>query len=285
LAPKAKVIVNLTRGSVVCEHGLIADRPLRRMRGLLGRPSLPVGEGMLLQPAPSIHTAFMRFPIDVVFLDRSLRVLKIVEKLRPWRVASAPRARAALELAVGEGALRGIEAGDYLGVVETDLDTEDAGWTLTTSVALSGRRSRDLAGTAPADQSADAPDQRAISSTRILLVGTDRRFRSVAAALLTRRGCTVIVSDRTVGVAELASRERADVVVLDAGSSLTVASREAARAQTLECPVAVVVVGDDPEEGLSGMPVLAKWGPFQGLYGAIENARLTASQGSPNGRH
>ena len=61
---EAKLIVNLTRGGVVCERGVIADRALRRMRGLLGRRTLPEGEGMLLRPAPSIHTAFMRFPID-----------------------------------------------------------------------------------------------------------------------------------------------------------------------------------------------------------------------------
>ena len=80
---ESKPIVNLTRGSVVCERAVIADQPLRRMRGLLGRRSLPAGDGLLLRPAPSVHTAFMRFPIDVVFLDRDLQVLKVVEALRP----------------------------------------------------------------------------------------------------------------------------------------------------------------------------------------------------------
>jgi hypothetical protein len=70
-------IVNRTRENVACEQAIIADRPLRRMRGLLGQTSLAVGEGILLMPAPSVHTAFMHFPIDVVFIDRELKVVKI----------------------------------------------------------------------------------------------------------------------------------------------------------------------------------------------------------------
>jgi hypothetical protein len=61
---KTKLIVNLTRGECICV-GELADRPLLRMRGLIGRRGLPAGEGMLLWPAPGIHTAFMRFPIEV----------------------------------------------------------------------------------------------------------------------------------------------------------------------------------------------------------------------------
>ena len=112
----SKPIVNVTRGNVVCEHTVIAGKPLRRMRGLLGRRALPAGEGLLLMPAPSVHTAFMRFPIDVVFLDRKLEVVKVVEELRPWRLASARHARLTLELAAGEGSARGIEVGDTLKV-------------------------------------------------------------------------------------------------------------------------------------------------------------------------
>lgn len=119
--PGSKKILNVTRGTVVCEETTIADSALRRMRGLLGRTSLPAGEGMLLHPAPSIHTAFMRFPIDVVLLDRHLQVLKIVERLPPWRTASAKRARSVLELAAGEVASVGIEVGDQLATAEGDV--------------------------------------------------------------------------------------------------------------------------------------------------------------------
>jgi uncharacterized protein len=121
---EAKVIVNLTRGGVVCERAVGADRMLRRMRGLLGRRVLPAGEGMLLRPAPSVHTAFMRFPIDALFLDKNLAVVKVAAQLRPWRAASASGARAVLELAAGESAIRGVEVGDRLGLTELDPDTD-----------------------------------------------------------------------------------------------------------------------------------------------------------------
>jgi hypothetical protein len=84
------------------------------MRGLLGRRSLASGEGLLLKPASSVHTFFMRFPIDVVFLDRDLRVLSIAHDLRPWRAAGRPGARAVLELPAGECERRGLQPGDCL---------------------------------------------------------------------------------------------------------------------------------------------------------------------------
>ena len=58
-------------GRIVCESVRVADTIARRMRGLLGRKDLPSDEGILLRPAWSIHTAFMRFPIDAVFIDPS----------------------------------------------------------------------------------------------------------------------------------------------------------------------------------------------------------------------
>jgi hypothetical protein len=84
------------------------------MRGLLGRGSLPGGEGILLRPAGSIHTFFMRFPIDAVFLDRDLVVVGIERDLRPWRAAARKRAHSVLELAAGECARRGLREGDAL---------------------------------------------------------------------------------------------------------------------------------------------------------------------------
>ena len=104
-------------GRVVCEHLLVAARPLRRMRGLLGRSGLNEGEGILLRPAGSIHTFFMRFAIDVVFLDRDLVVLGIEPSLEPWRTAGRRGAKSVVELASGECERRGIEVGDTLTVV------------------------------------------------------------------------------------------------------------------------------------------------------------------------
>jgi uncharacterized protein len=247
MAAESRLIANLTRGTVVCERVVVADRPLRRMHGLLGRRSLPEGEGMLLQPAPSIHTAFMRFPIDAVFLDGTLRVLRIVERLPPWRAASGPRARAVLELSEGESARRGIEIGDLLSVVEVGEHLE---------AVVNGPNSNE------SDE-----------NVRVLLVGTDRRFRAVAAALLTRRGCSVAVGDRIGNAAELAKRHGSEVVVLDATAQPAAAAQDAARIEALRPPVGVVVVRDAPIEGFAAPRAVAKWGSFDQLYGAIEHAR------------
>jgi uncharacterized membrane protein (UPF0127 family) len=98
-------------GTVVCERCLLAETSLARLRGLLGRSGLSSGEGLLLRPAGSVHTAFMKFTIDVVFLDRDLRVLKVVPELVPWRTAGCRGARAVLELRAGEASRRAIRAG------------------------------------------------------------------------------------------------------------------------------------------------------------------------------
>jgi uncharacterized membrane protein (UPF0127 family) len=84
------------------------------MRGLLGRRSLPESEGILLRPASSVHMFFMRFAIDVVWLDRDLRVLDVKTNLRPWRTAARRGARGALELAAGEADRVGLRVGDRL---------------------------------------------------------------------------------------------------------------------------------------------------------------------------
>jgi uncharacterized protein len=101
-------------GDVLVERCFVADKPWSRMRGLLGRSALPVGEGLLLKPAGSVHTFFMRFPIDVVFLDRELSVVDVAAELRPWRTARRKGAKAALELPAGEAARRGIGVGSAL---------------------------------------------------------------------------------------------------------------------------------------------------------------------------
>jgi uncharacterized protein len=80
----------------------VADTPQSRMKGLLGRGSLPPGQGMILDPCRLIHTFMMRFAIDVVFYDRAHRVTRAVADVRPSRMAwGGWRARATLELPAG----------------------------------------------------------------------------------------------------------------------------------------------------------------------------------------
>lgn len=82
-----------------------------RLRGLLFMARLQRGEGLLLAPCASVHTAFMRYAIDVVFLDRSGAICKIVPDLRPWRLAACAGACQTLELAAGEASRLQLMAG------------------------------------------------------------------------------------------------------------------------------------------------------------------------------
>src|SRR3982751_1924970 len=94
----------VTRASdnlLVCNDCVVADSAPTRIRGLLGRASLTSGEGLLLRPCASVHTWFMGFAIDALFLDHDLRVVRIAAELRPGRMAAARKAKAVLELAAG----------------------------------------------------------------------------------------------------------------------------------------------------------------------------------------
>jgi uncharacterized membrane protein (UPF0127 family) len=102
------------RGNAVCERCGVAETPVTRLRGLLGRRGLGSDEGLLIRPTFAIHTWFMRFPIDAVFLDRDLVVVDVVAELRPWKVAARRGAKAVLELAAGESRRRGIQTGERL---------------------------------------------------------------------------------------------------------------------------------------------------------------------------
>ena len=106
--------VTTSGGEVVCDRCVIAESAWLRTKGLLGRADLPQGEGILLRPASSIHMAFMRFPIDAVFLAKDLTVLKVVRDLAPWRMASRFRAHAVLEIPAGTCERSGVREGDRL---------------------------------------------------------------------------------------------------------------------------------------------------------------------------
>jgi hypothetical protein len=106
---------NVTRGTVVAERAEEARSFGQRLVGLLGRASLPDDGGLWLEPCNSVHMAFMRFPIDVVFASAEGRVVAVVPNLAPWRVTRLYRgARVALELPVGAVARSGTAEGDHL---------------------------------------------------------------------------------------------------------------------------------------------------------------------------
>ena len=101
-------------GQIVCERCEVADGPVSRMRGLIGSTRLPRGRGMLIRPTWFVHTAFMRFPVDVIFLDRDLTVLAVREHVQPWRTGGHLRAHCVLKLAAGESAALALQVGDQL---------------------------------------------------------------------------------------------------------------------------------------------------------------------------
>ncbi len=108
-------VVNRTRDAVLGERVELARTPWTRLVGLLGRAALDAGGGMWLEPCDSVHMLFMRFPLDVVFVDADGAVVDVVAGLRPWR-ATWPRARArvSIELPVGTVARTGTRAGDLI---------------------------------------------------------------------------------------------------------------------------------------------------------------------------
>lgn len=113
-------VINETKATVVAEEVRLADGIWSRFWGLMGRKALPEGGALLLRPSSSIHTAFMRFPIDVVFLDRSLRVVKVVPELKPFRATIALGAHSALELNAGAAVGAGVQKGDQLALVDQE---------------------------------------------------------------------------------------------------------------------------------------------------------------------
>jgi uncharacterized membrane protein (UPF0127 family) len=115
------ITVERENGDVICERCLLADTPWTRFRGLLGRCRLEADEGLLIRPAGSVHTLFMFFAIDVVFLDREDTVVKVVPALRPWRFAAARRAKRTLELPDGTASRLRLVPGERLVLVPGQL--------------------------------------------------------------------------------------------------------------------------------------------------------------------
>lgn len=110
-------IENVTRGILVVTRGRSADNFFTRFKGLMGAPCLAAGEGLLILPCNSIHTHFMRFPIDVLYVSRDLEVVHIDHGMAPWRFGRIHRkARFVVELPAGTTTATGTEVGDRIAV-------------------------------------------------------------------------------------------------------------------------------------------------------------------------
>ncbi|MEX0851205.1 MAG: DUF192 domain-containing protein [Gaiellaceae bacterium] len=239
-------------GRIVCERCVVADRAHRRMRGLLGRRRLNPGQGMVLRPAFAIHTHFMHFPIDVVFLDSDQVVIAIERSLRPWRTASCRGAREVVELASGECDRRGLEVGDR--------------------VAWASRSASDVRADTTGSPWVDTPEPRA----RVLVASRDPRFVKLARFLF---------EGRDLEVEELTTPERLsvaiadpdlDIAVLDGGEDVAAALRNANHSRSLRPEVPIVIAADTGGRSPAGIRVFDRWNETEELLLDVE--RLLAEQ-------
>jgi uncharacterized membrane protein (UPF0127 family) len=99
-------------GEVVASAVELAGTSETRRRGLLGRDSLDPSAAIIIAPTSAIHTFFMRFVIDVAFVNREGRVLKIAHDLKPWRMAASLRGFAVVEMSAGCMRRSGVVVGD-----------------------------------------------------------------------------------------------------------------------------------------------------------------------------
>jgi uncharacterized membrane protein (UPF0127 family) len=108
-------VMNLTRNTLLADEAQRAESFMERFRGLMGVTDLPVGHGLHIAPCTSIHTFFMKIPIDALFLDASQQIVDICHAMTPWRVSRVYfGAKSVLELPAGTAAASKTEPGDRL---------------------------------------------------------------------------------------------------------------------------------------------------------------------------
>lgn len=94
----------------------VAKTTAQKTRGLLGRKHFPIGEGLLIEHCNSIHMFFMKFPIDVVYVDQQMKVVKLVKDLKVWMMSMCSQAVHTIELPTGTIDLHRIRVGDELNI-------------------------------------------------------------------------------------------------------------------------------------------------------------------------
>jgi uncharacterized membrane protein (UPF0127 family) len=118
-AMKSVYRLETAAGTVVAAHVEVAEGVVSRFLGLMGRAELPEGHGLALRPCNSIHMFFMRFPLDVLFVDGDGRVVRVLHSIRPWRASTLVRgAKAAIELPAGTAQRAGIVPNAVVRLVE-----------------------------------------------------------------------------------------------------------------------------------------------------------------------
>ena len=105
---------NETRNTILAISADVADTSEKRRTGLLKHQGLKPGEGLWISPCESVHTFFMKFAIDLVYVDKSKKVRKVRHAVPPWRLSACLSAHSVLELPAGAAKETGTVAGDQL---------------------------------------------------------------------------------------------------------------------------------------------------------------------------
>jgi uncharacterized membrane protein (UPF0127 family) len=115
------IVRNQNRETVLGEAIEVADSAVQKVKGLLGKECLEDGQGLLFKKCSSLHTFFMHFPIDIVFLNKKCKVLRLRPNVRPFKLVAAPlRAFYALELPPDAILRSDTRVGDYLSFEEEE---------------------------------------------------------------------------------------------------------------------------------------------------------------------
>ncbi|HEY9687049.1 MAG TPA: DUF192 domain-containing protein [Coleofasciculaceae cyanobacterium] len=112
---QVRQVLNVTRQTLVALDVEMADNYFKRLLGLMGRPGLAPSQGLWIVPCKDIHSCFMRFEFDALFVDKSMQVVHLKERMRPWRFTKfVKNGHAVLELPAGTIESTGTQLGDQL---------------------------------------------------------------------------------------------------------------------------------------------------------------------------
>ena len=107
-------ITNRRNGDLISQKAKVANNLISRMVGLMFRKVMDKEEALIFYLAPSIHTCFMRFPIDLIFLDKERKIIRICEALKPWRAVLCAKSFITIELPPYKAEDASLKLGDVL---------------------------------------------------------------------------------------------------------------------------------------------------------------------------
>ena len=113
-------ITSSQKGTMISSKAKIATSFGLRLKGLMFDRSLDESQALIFYNAPAIHTCFMRFAIDIVFLDKENRVIRICEAIKPWKMVFCPSSKLVIELPANRASRRSLKIGDKLDIALAD---------------------------------------------------------------------------------------------------------------------------------------------------------------------